>query len=117
MRDFQLHLDRNMKLKAAYDKKTDTIRKLKAYYIQCLQEKKYKCKDHDVEAGPSAASPASTLSTSSLPSTPGPSNSTKVSEPDKSADYSSLPMVTIKSEDAELLIANVKSEVEDNPVQ
>ena len=108
-----------MKLKAAYNRKADTIRKLKAYYIQCLKGKKYKLKDHDDEAGTSTASPASpasTLSTSALPSTPVPSNSTIVSETDKSADYSALPMVTIKSEEAELIIANVKSEAEDDPM-
>ena len=78
--------------------------------------KKYKYKDHDDEAGTSTASPASTLSTSSLPYTPVPSNSTIFSETDKSADYSALPMVTIKSEEAELIIANVKYEVEDDPM-
>ena len=113
IRDFQHHLARNMKLKAACDRKADTIRRLKTYYLQCLQKKSYKCKEQDDEA---ASSPASTLSTSSLPSTPVPSNSTIVSETDKPADHFALPMVTIKSEEAELLIANVKSEVEDDQI-
>ena len=107
MREFQHHFSKNMKLRAAYDKKADTIRKLKAYYIKCLRARKYKCKDHVAdEAGLVASSPASTLSTKAMPSIPLFSNFQVVS----------LPMVTIKSEVAELFIADVKCEEEDDPI-
>ena len=44
IQDYQVQLARNMKLRAAYDKKTETIKRLKAYYVQCLKKQKYKCK-------------------------------------------------------------------------
>jgi len=110
MREFQQQLARNIKLKDSYDKKVDRIRKLKAFYLQCLQNKKFKCVDHNEaeigacsQSSPESAisSASSTLSSSSL--------STLAPESEKSVP---VPMVTIKAEDADL-ITDIKTEVED----
>ena len=115
MRDFQHQLTKNMKLRSANDKKADTIIKLRAYYIKCLQSKKYYCVDkHGADKSPDA--PASALSSTLLPSTIMPSSVDCEVETcsDISTASSNFPMVTIKSEGAELLIPSIKAELEDD---
>ena len=107
--DFQCQLSRNMKLKSDYDKKIDQIKILKAYYLKCLHNKSYKCLDQGI-AGPSSDYPDSTLSIATMPSR---AVSQAVISSDKSAAFSSTPMVTIKYELADEF-TNVKTEVEDN---
>jgi len=143
MKDFQHHLDKNIHLKAIYDKKTETIRKLKQYYLKCLQNKRYKCVENKPDSSKacvtssvtgldspefSSDSSASAVSSKPLTSVVGTSGNgicsgnvtnpqVKIKTEDSKTECSSngsevsLPMVTIKAEDAELLIANVKSEV------
>jgi len=137
MKDFQHHLDKNIRLKAIYDKKTEAIRKLKLYYLECLQNKRYKCveKTHDIyEASKrplvtgsdssafSSDSPHTVVSSKPPTAVIGSGDVTNppmvvIKTEDTTRESSSngsetcLPMVTIKAEEAELLIANVKSEV------
>jgi len=145
MKDFQHHLDKNIHLKAIYDKKTETIRKLKQYYLKCLQNKRYKCVENKPDMSKACAtssvtvtgldspefssdSSASAVSSKPLSSVVGTSgigicsgnvtnSQLKIKTEDSKTECKSngsevsLPMVTIKAEDAELLIANVKSEV------
>ena len=143
MKDFQHHLDKNIHLKAIYDKKTETIRKLKQYYLKCLQNRRYKCVENKPDSSIacvtssvtgldspefSSDSSASAVSSKPLTSVVGTSGNgicsgnvtnpqVKIKTEDSKTECSSngsevsLPMVTIKAEDAELLIANVKSEV------
>jgi len=139
IKDFQYHLSKNIRLKANYDKKTDTIKKLKAYYLKCLKNKRFKCIDNKMETstllsastihGTSTSVHALTsnrINTSIRASTlPGisiplpvptlPSPSSTGNGYEKSTP---LPMVTIKAEETELLITNVKSEldIEDDPM-
>ena len=108
VRDFHYELSRNMKLKSAYDKKTDTIRKLKAYYLKCLHSKKYKCVEAKKEiAGTKTASTAAVTSLTAPIVTP--------SEVMNRSASSTVPMVTIKSEEADLIMKGLKTEVEDDP--
>ena len=110
MREYQQQLARNIKLKDSYNKKLGRIKKLKDFYLQCLQNKRFKCVDHN-EAGIVAYSQPSPMSSTSstLSSLSSSSPSTFTPESEKSV---LVPMVTIKSEDADL-ITDIKTEVED----
>eukprot|EP00092_Neocalanus_flemingeri_P006218 GFUD01006692.1.p1 GENE.GFUD01006692.1~~GFUD01006692.1.p1 ORF type:complete len:500 (-),score=130.67 GFUD01006692.1:41-1540(-) len=131
VRDFQCELSRNMKLKSSYDKKTDTIRKLKAYYIKCLQNKKYKCVDAEKTKAVSSATSES-LDPSIRPQVSSPevmesevrtdsssaishltrTDSSSANSPIPKTDASIGPMVTIKSEEADIIMTELKSEFE-----
>ena len=42
-KQFRLQQERNNRLKEEYDKKKETIEKLKSYYMDCLQKRRFKC--------------------------------------------------------------------------
>ena len=98
-REFQQELSRNIKLRAVYDKSAKKIEKLRTFYLQCLNNKRFKCAEMVKH---SQFSTSSTLA-----------GAQRANKSDHNMEQPALhPMVTMKLEGV-VLITDIKTEVEE----